>query len=189
MAAKEIVLALRLSEGTTREQFRALKGALIDVRDEITQNNKALRENAKEQRALDVALAKGALTAEQAAVRSQVLTTQREQLKNVSANLASAEASLAAQYRESKNDVGGLTDAGLRFRDKMADATIEALKQEGVLGQARCAHGLPAQRTGAAEPRAEGREDHAGPVYRKCQQARSGGETVGRADGGPDFQG
>ena len=135
MAAREIVLALRLSEGTTREQFRALKGALIDVRDEITQNNKALRENAKEQRALDVALKEGAITAEQAAVRSQALTTAREQLKTQSAQLASQEASLAAIYREVKNDVGGLTDAGLRFRDKMAQATIEALKQEGVLGK------------------------------------------------------
>lgn len=135
MAAREIVLALRLSEGTTREQFRALKGALIDVRDEITQNNKALRDNAKAQRENDVALKEGAITAEQAAVRSQALTTAREQLKTQSAQLASQEASLAAIYREVKNDVGGLTDAGLRFRDKMAQATIEALKQEGVLGK------------------------------------------------------
>jgi len=37
--------------------------------------------------------------------------------------------------RELRNELGGLTAAGLRFRDKMADATLEAIRQSGVLGQ------------------------------------------------------
>jgi TP901 family phage tail tape measure protein len=39
------------------------------------------------------------------------------------------------QVRELKNDVSGLTAANLRFRDKMAQASLEALKQSGILGQ------------------------------------------------------
>lgn len=39
------------------------------------------------------------------------------------------------QMRELRNKLNGATDAGLRFRDKMADATLEAIKQSGILGQ------------------------------------------------------
>jgi TP901 family phage tail tape measure protein len=39
------------------------------------------------------------------------------------------------QYRELKNDISGATAAGLRFRDKMAEASLEALKQSGILGK------------------------------------------------------
>lgn len=135
MPAKEVVVTLRLSEGNTQSQFRQIKSALIDVKSEITENNRALRENAKEQRALDKALKEGKVTAEQYAVSQRVLKEQRQELKTQSANLASAEAGLSAQYREAKNEVGGLTEANLRFRDKMAQATIEALRQQGILGQ------------------------------------------------------
>jgi len=44
-------------------------------------------------------------------------------------------ARLSGVYREQRNDVSGLTEAHLRFRDKMADANLEAIKQSGVLGQ------------------------------------------------------
>lgn len=39
------------------------------------------------------------------------------------------------QIREMKNDLSGATAAGLRFRDKMAEASIEAIRQSGVLGK------------------------------------------------------
>lgn len=135
MAEREIVVNLRLTEGTTREQFRSISNALIDVKQEVRDTNKALRDNAKEIKALDAAYKAGEVTAEQYAVAQQRLTVQREQLKGQAANLASAEAGLSAQYREAKNEVGGLTEAQLRFRDKMAQASIEAIRQSGVLGQ------------------------------------------------------
>lgn len=135
MAEREIVVNLRLTEGNTREQFRAISAALIDVKQEVRDTNKALRDNAKEIKALDAAYKAGEVTAEQYAVAQQRLTVQREQLKGQAANLASAEAGLSAQYRESKNAIGGLEAAQLRFRDKMAQASIEAIRQSGVLGQ------------------------------------------------------
>lgn len=135
MAEREIVVNLRLTEGNTREQFRAISAALIDVKQEVRDTNKALRDNAKEIKALDAAYRDGEVGAEQYAVAQQRLTVQREQLKGQAANLAASEAALSAQYREAKNEVGGLTEAQLRFRDKMAQASIEAIRQSGVLGQ------------------------------------------------------
>lgn len=135
MPEREVVVTLRLAEGNTRSQFRQINSALIDVREELTANNKAIRENAKEQRVLDAALKAGKVTAEQYAVAQRVLVEQRQALKTTNADLKSAEAGLSAQLRESKNEVAGLTEANLRFRDKMAQATIEALRQQGVLGQ------------------------------------------------------
>lgn len=135
MANQEIVVTLRLSEGNTRQQFRDLKAALVDVKDEITQNNKALRENAKAQRELDKAVAEGKATQEQAEVRTRQLKEERDQLKIASANLAQSEAALSAQYREVRNDVAALTSSGQRFRDVLAQSTLEALKQSGIFGQ------------------------------------------------------
>ena len=60
MAQREIVVSLRINEGTTREQFRALKGTLLDLREEINANNAALRQNAKEEQAVRAEVAKGA---------------------------------------------------------------------------------------------------------------------------------
>lgn len=135
MAAREIVVSLRLSEGNTREQFRALKGALIDVKQEIKENNKALADNAKQQRILNQDIKDAGVATEQQAVRERTLAEERKSLKIVAADLAQSEGALAIQYRESRNEVDGATASGQRFRDIMAQATLEALKQRGVLGQ------------------------------------------------------
>lgn len=133
MAEKEIVVNLRLAETGVREQFNRLKAALIDVKQEVAENNKALRDNAKEQKAVEAELKKGKATAEQAAAALQFLKTERDKLKAQAATLASAEAGLSAQYREARNDVGGLTEANLRFRDVMAQASLKAIEQSSVL--------------------------------------------------------
>ena len=39
------------------------------------------------------------------------------------------------KVREMKNDLSGATDAGMRFRDKMADATLEAIRNSGIIGK------------------------------------------------------
>jgi chromosome segregation ATPase len=133
MAQKEIVLALRLSEGTTREQFRALKSAIIDVREEIAQNNKALKENAKEQRALDVALNEGKLTLEQVAVRSQKLRTEQGLLKTESANLAQQQGSLSQAYATTLKGLTALDDGTDRFRAAQVALIQTAVKQQDAL--------------------------------------------------------
>ena len=135
MATKEIVVNLRLTDGDAVSRLRGVKGALIDVKEEVRENNKALRDNIAAIKAVEKAQKEGKLTTEQAAVSLQLLTNERERLKRTSADLSAAEAGLSAQQRELRNEVGGLTEAGLRFRDKMAEASLEALKQSGILGQ------------------------------------------------------
>ena len=57
MANREIIISLRLSQGGTIDQFKALKAALIDVRTELAGNNAALRSNAKEEAAVRAEIA------------------------------------------------------------------------------------------------------------------------------------
>ena len=133
MATKEIVVNLRLTDGDAVSRLRGVKGALIDVKEEVRENNKALRDNIAAIKAVEKAQKEGKVTTEQAAVSLQLLTNERERLKRTSADLSAAEAGLSAQQRELRNEVGGLTEAGLRFRDKMAEASLEALKQSGIL--------------------------------------------------------
>lgn len=135
MATREIVISLRLSEGSTREQFRALKSALIDVSNLIRENNKDLRDNAKQQRVLSEEIKLAGVATEGQAARLTALVEKEKELKLTAANLAIAQKTLSANSRELINDASGLTDAHLRFRDKMAQATLEALKQDGILGK------------------------------------------------------
>ena len=136
MASREIVLALRLSEGTTREQFRALKGTLIDVRDEIARNNKALKENANAQKEVDAALKDGKVTAEQAAVRSQALRTAQELLKTTATNLALQEFTLADAYKRVLKDIGGASEGTDRFREAQIRESKATLSQRDALDAA-----------------------------------------------------
>ena len=64
-----------------------------------------------------------------------VLTEYQEENNRKVTEADALHARLSGVYREQRNDVSGLTEANLRFRDKMADANLEALKQSGILGQ------------------------------------------------------
>jgi len=58
-----------------------------------------------------------------------------EQQEKDLGDLATKAKFLSSNLNELTNDTAGLTAAGTRFRDKMASATLEALKQSGVIGQ------------------------------------------------------
>jgi len=88
-------------------QLGKWEAELVAVRKETTALNKEVRLN-------------DGATAEQ----ERRLGELRSTAKNLSGNI-----------RELSNETSGLTAAGMRFRDKMADATLEAIKQSGVLGQ------------------------------------------------------
>lgn len=133
--ADEIVVSLRLEEGNTRQQFQALNAALVDVRSELNASNKALRDNAKERDALNKKIQESGEATEQEAARLRRLNEDRVKLKKTNADLVQSFSGLSAQFREARNDVSGLTDAGLRFRDVLTSATVAALKETGVIGQ------------------------------------------------------
>ena len=110
MATKEIVVNLRLTDGDAVSRLRGVKGALIDVKEEVRENNKALRDNIAAIKAVEKAQKEGKVTTEQAAVSLQLLTNERERLKRTSADLSAAEAGLSAQQRELRNEVSASTE-------------------------------------------------------------------------------
>jgi TP901 family phage tail tape measure protein len=117
--------------GSSEQVFTDINSALIDTRSELTQNNAAIKANAKEQRELQaIVKASGAATEEQAHDIDR-LTKEREELKTVNASLKISEGQLSSVFREVGNDVKGLTENQLRFRDKMAQSfSSQNLKAE-----------------------------------------------------------
>lgn len=135
MPEKEIVISLRLSEGSTREQFRALRGALLGVNQEISANNKALRENAAQQAKLAAEVKKSGVATQEQAVRERALAEQRAALVSDNTNLIASQAALSKQFKTSLKDFLALGDSQERLRDVFVKGTLEAAKQRGVIGQ------------------------------------------------------
>ncbi len=107
MATRETIIKVQLENQDAIRQLGKWEAELVAVRKETTALNKEVRLN-------------DGATAEQ----ERRLGELRSTAKNLSGNI-----------RELSNETSGLTAAGMRFRDKMADATLEAIKQSGVLGQ------------------------------------------------------
>jgi len=107
MATRETIIKINLENQDAIRQLGKWEAELVAVRKETTALNKEVRQN-------------DGATADQ----ERRLGELRSTAKNLSGNI-----------RELSNETSGLTAAGMRFRDKMADATLEAIKQSGVLGQ------------------------------------------------------
>jgi TP901 family phage tail tape measure protein len=107
MAVREPIIRLRLEDKDALVKLGQMKAEALKVGDSMKLLNSIIRENGK------------------------VNANQARQL----GELAARKRNLSANIRELENDTGGLTAAGMRFRDKMADATLEAIKQSGILGQ------------------------------------------------------
>jgi TP901 family phage tail tape measure protein len=128
MAQKEIVLNIKLEATEAIQQLKALAVNTKDLKDrkkelssEITKEEKALKELAKA----------GKDTTLQAEKLAKVNKLNTEEIALLDAALAGN----SGRARELRNDISGLTAEGIRFRDKMAQATLEAINQSGVLGQ------------------------------------------------------
>jgi TP901 family phage tail tape measure protein len=128
MAQKEIVLNIKLEATEAIQQLKALAVNTKDLKDrkkelssEITKEEKALKELAKA----------GKDTTLQAEKLAKVNKLNTEEI----ALLDTAMKGNRSRALELSNDIAGLTAEGIRFRDKMAQATLEAIKQSGVLGQ------------------------------------------------------
>lgn len=137
MANREIVVSLRLSEGTTREQFRALKSALIDIREEITANNRDLRTNAKAQAELSAEVKAAGVITEAQAAKERVLREERARLKIEAANLAESEKALSIQYRGVGSALSGLDNATEKLRQSTVESAAAVTKQRDALASAQ----------------------------------------------------
>lgn len=115
--------------------FQNINSALIDTRAELTKNKAAIAENGKAEDALTADIRESGVATEEQLAQVTKLTKERAELKALNTSLVTTEGTLSAIYRETRNDVTGLTEAELRFRDKMAQATTDAIKKSGALAE------------------------------------------------------
>ena len=107
MAKREIIIELRVDNLDANNKLGKLQAETLKVNESIKLLNSIIKENGK--------------VTDYQARQLGVLTAKKK--------------NLSAQSRELSNELSGLTAAGLRFRDKMAEATVEAIKQSGIMGQ------------------------------------------------------
>lgn len=136
MASREIVISLRLSEGTTREQFRALKAALIDVKSEIVANNRALKENKVQQDQVSASIKAGTQNIQAQEAQLRVLEEREKALKNTAADLALSELALSKQYSTVKREALATAEAMDKLRDAQIQSATAAVKQRDAIGAA-----------------------------------------------------
>lgn len=134
MADVSRVFEIRIEQGPALREFERLNKALQDNRAERTKLNKEVRDNIKQQEAIRKAMLQEGADAERLGARLRNLEKAREVLNRRQAEAEIVNTNLSATTRELRNDLGELTERQLRFRDKMAQATLEAIRQSGVLG-------------------------------------------------------
>lgn len=127
MAQKEIVLNIKLDATEAIREGQALAVNTGEITDRKKELNKTLKE---EQKLLE--LTKKAYS--QGKVGVDELNTAQARYSKTSAEIRkelflvdSALTGNSGKARELRNEVSGLTDAGLRFRDKMAQAFADAI--------------------------------------------------------------
>lgn len=132
---RESVFRIRLENGPALKQFERNRKAISDNAFALRENNKAIKQNIQAEKELraEIALEGKATEAQGRALVN--LIKERKRLEASASENEIALKGLRGENRELGNDLSLLTERGLRFRDKMAGATLEALKQSGVIGQ------------------------------------------------------
>ncbi|HRH15059.1 MAG TPA: phage tail tape measure protein [Azonexus sp.] len=155
----EGVYEIRIEQGPALRKFEELKKRLDDTRSGIKDLNKEVKSQIAQEQAVEKAIADaGSATAEQVASLSK-LKAEREATNKKLSEAVLTEKALSAQMRELSNDLSGLTEHGLRFRDKMAQATTIALQQSGVIEQLGEQHKGLAKSLSAVDDAVKGTEE------------------------------
>ena len=128
MAKKDVVLNINLEATDAIAQLKALAVNTKELKDRKAELTKEIK---NEEKALQELTKAGKDTTLQAERLAKVNKLNTEEI----ALLDTAMKGNSGRTRELSNDINGLTAEGIRFRDKMAQATLEAIKQSGVLGQ------------------------------------------------------
>lgn len=129
------VYEIKIEQGPALRAFEEVKKKLDNTKAAIRELNKENKALIQQENELTAAIKRdGVATAEQAR-QLEFVRKKRDELNKKLSEAVITEKGLSAQSRELTNDLAKLTENGLRFRDKMAQATVEALKQTGVLEQ------------------------------------------------------
>ena len=126
MAQKEIVLNIKLEATEAIAQLKALAVNTGDLKDRKKELNDEIKAEEKNLKAIEKAYAQGKASVDQVSAAEATLARVRKQNREEIALLDTALRGNSGRMRELTNDVSGLTEEGLRFRDKMADAFTEA---------------------------------------------------------------
>jgi TP901 family phage tail tape measure protein len=134
-STREAAYVIRIEDGPALQELGRIKKAL----DDQTAVKRDLTKQTKDLIAAETALQKtindeGAATAQQTAQLRKLQDARADTNRQLAETDAKVK-HLSGVYREQINEVSGLTAMGLRFRDKMADANLVALKNAGILGQ------------------------------------------------------
>lgn len=129
------IYEIRIEQGPALRELEQTKKRLDEnafAKSKLAKETKALL---AEQQRLEATIRKEGDATGTLGRQLAVLTQYQEENNRKVTEADALHARLSGVYREQRNDVSGLTEANLRFRDKMADANLEALKQSGILGQ------------------------------------------------------
>lgn len=155
----EGVYEIRIEQGPALRKFEELKKRLDDTRAGIRDMNKETKALIAGEQAIEKAVAAaGHATEEQAAALAR-MREEREKTNKALSEAVITEKALSAQIRELSNDLSGLTEHGLRFRDKMAQATTIALQQSGVIEALGDRHKELSRSLGAVNDAVKGTEE------------------------------
>ena len=122
------VYEIRIEQGQALKEFERLNKSLLEVRAKKVELNKENKAAIAQEILLEKAIAlEGVATKEQAAQLVK-LKAERTLTNKAISEATIVERALASQTRELGNDLGGLTAAGTRFRDKMAGAFATAIE-------------------------------------------------------------
>lgn len=131
----EGVYEIRIAQGPALLDLEKMRRALDKQKSEKLDLEKANRALVRQERELQAAISKAGAATEQ---QAQELKGLRSTIDENNRALTEADAKLAkvsADYRDQKNDVSGLTASKQRFRDIIAGATVDALKESSALQQ------------------------------------------------------
>lgn len=127
------IYEIKIENGPALRAFEDVKKRLDDTKARIRDLNKENKDLIKAENEVTAAVKlQGAATSAQAK-QLEAVRNRRSEVNKAVSEAVIVEKALSGQARELTNDLSGLTENNLRFRDKMAQATLEAIKQSGVL--------------------------------------------------------
>lgn len=130
---QEAVYTIRLEQAGLLKGLEKQTQQLVEARAERVRLGKEIRNSIAQERELEAVIKQGGASADGAAKQLVRLREKRAEDVRAITDQNLKYTALSANIRELQNDLSGVTEAGLRFRDKMADATLQAIRQSGAL--------------------------------------------------------
>lgn len=127
------IYEIKIEQGPALRAFEEVKKRLDDTKSRIRDLNKENKQLIQAENEVTAAIKAGGSASTVQAKQLEAVRSRRQAVNKELSKAVITEKGLSAQTRELSNDLSGLTENSLRFRDKMALATTEALKNSGII--------------------------------------------------------